>query len=243
MSVIRDGYKLSVIIGSASTTTFFKAKETLSPEKSTPCAHFERTDRHILTLLCSGKIRLALFPPPCKSECRGSRCRLPRSAWKLGQRVSHRESGMNSMRGIVLGMAVFACQVSVNAGDIFRLHGFGKGCDCHGSAPAPAVVYSAPVVQAAPVLEAGCLCGAALPTCCAGGVANAGLIHGLGGAGYAHSVHGGQFGGPAPGSFLSGFEGIPNMDGGGVHHRYPYHSYRRPWAHPGPPSNNITIVW
>ncbi len=155
---------------------------------------------------------------------------------------------MKSLSGVILGLALAVCPLSVNAGDVFRLHGFGKGCDCNGPAPMMAPVVHAPVIQAPvmhpmPAVEAGCLCGAALPTCCAGGVANAGLIHGLSGAGYAHSVHGGQFGGPAPGSFLSGFEGIPNMDGGGVHHRYPYHSYRRPWAHPGPPSNNITIVW
>jgi hypothetical protein len=42
---------------------------------------------------------------------------------------------------------------------------------------------------------------------------------------------------------LTGYEGLPNMDGHGVHGRYPYHSYRRPWAHPGPMSTNITIVW
>jgi hypothetical protein len=45
------------------------------------------------------------------------------------------------------------------------------------------------------------------------------------------------------GRFLSGYEGLPNMSGCGVHYRYPYHSYRRPWAHPGPASTNVTIVW
>lgn len=50
--------------------------------------------------------------------------------------------------------------------------------------------------------------------------------------------------GAGPGrSFLSGYEGLPNMDGGGIHYRYPYHSYRRPWAHPGPATTNISIVW
>ena len=47
----------------------------------------------------------------------------------------------------------------------------------------------------------------------------------------------------ASGNDLTGYEGLPNMDGGGVNHRYPYHSYRRPWAHPGPPSTNVSIVW
>jgi hypothetical protein len=30
---------------------------------------------------------------------------------------------------------------------------------------------------------------------------------------------------------------------GAVHYRYPYYSYRRPWAHPGPMVPNVTIVW
>ncbi len=41
----------------------------------------------------------------------------------------------------------------------------------------------------------------------------------------------------------TGYEGLPRMDGGGLHARYPYHSYRRPWAHPGPASANVTIIW
>ncbi len=60
------------------------------------------------------------------------------------------------------------------------------------------------------------------------------------GYGFASGVYGGRdsaWGG------LTGFEGLPHMDGGGVNHRYPYHSYRRPWAHPGPPSTNVSIVW
>ncbi len=51
-----------------------------------------------------------------------------------------------------------------------------------------------------------------------------------------------EYGSPYHG-FLSGYEGLPSMDGGGVHQRYPYHSYRRPWFHPGPASSNVTIVW
>ncbi len=59
------------------------------------------------------------------------------------------------------------------------------------------------------------------------------------GAGY----YGGYYGSPDPRSFESGFENLPDMDGGGVHHRLPFHSYRRPWAHPGIADTNISIVW
>lgn len=100
-------------------------------------------------------------------------------------------------------------------------------CGCHS---APAAVYAAPVVQS----------GHAMAGCCGvgGGIAQ---IGGLYSAELLYDGHAG--GGGSPGSFLSGYEGLPNMDGGGVHYRYPYHSYRRPWAHPGPPSTNISIVW
>lgn len=30
---------------------------------------------------------------------------------------------------------------------------------------------------------------------------------------------------------------------GGIHPRYPYYSYRRPWYPPGPASANVTIIW
>lgn len=30
---------------------------------------------------------------------------------------------------------------------------------------------------------------------------------------------------------------------GGLHNRYPYYSYRRPWFTPGPASRNVTIIW
>lgn len=30
---------------------------------------------------------------------------------------------------------------------------------------------------------------------------------------------------------------------GGIHQRYPYYSYRRPWYTPGPASHNVTIIW
>ncbi|MCA9064752.1 MAG: hypothetical protein KDA96_16890 [Planctomycetaceae bacterium] len=57
------------------------------------------------------------------------------------------------------------------------------------------------------------------------------------------TVHGNYAGYAGSGSGLTGYEGLPNMDGGGTHDRLPYHSYRRPWFHPGPPAKNITIVW
>jgi hypothetical protein len=55
--------------------------------------------------------------------------------------------------------------------------------------------------------------------------------------------YGGFYGSPHPRSFESGFENLPDMDGRGVHHRLPFHSYRRPWAHPGIADTNINIVW
>jgi len=61
-----------------------------------------------------------------------------------------------------------------------------------------------------------------------GGVAGFGAMYGM------HVMNAGGY---------TGYEGLPNMDGGGVHNRYPYHSYRRPWANPGPRSTNVTIVW
>lgn len=79
--------------------------------------------------------------------------------------------------------------------------------------------------------EAGCACGAAAATCCG---------HGL-------ALWTAPIAGPASRHGRSrqwtGYEGLPNMDGGGVHIRYPYHSYRRPWFPPGPASTNITICW
>jgi len=60
-----------------------------------------------------------------------------------------------------------------------------------------------------------------------GGAAQIGMAYGM------HVVGGGY----------TGYEGLPIMDGGGLHGRYPYHSYRRPWAHPGPKSTNVSIVW
>jgi hypothetical protein len=35
----------------------------------------------------------------------------------------------------------------------------------------------------------------------------------------------------------------PQAYAGGLHERFPYYSYRRPWYYPGPVSLNVTIVW
>lgn len=111
-----------------------------------------------------------------------------------------------------------------NAGGL--LHGLHHRSDCGCEQSAPAV-YAAPVVY--PELVAAGCCGVG------GGLAEIGGLYG------ATALYDGMV---APGGdFVSGFEGLPNMDGGGVHYRYPYHSYRRPWHHPGPPSTNISIVW
>lgn len=123
-----------------------------------------------------------------------------------------------------------------SAGDLFHRAGRGSDCGCSHAAPHP--VYAAPVVHSPGAYAA------AVPACCGagGGLAHVGNLYGLSGA-YGDMSGFSPAGGPAPDSFLSGYEGLPNMDGGGIHHRYPYHSYRRPWAHPGTPSTNVTIVW
>lgn len=122
-------------------------------------------------------------------------------------------------------------------------------CNCRRPAPVIAVapVVHQPVLHVAPVVGDACGCSAAVPACCGlGGLAGVGSIYsshvaygGFAAGGHSTVYHGS----PAPGSFESGFENLPNMDGGGIHHRYPYHSYRRPWAFPGTPSTNVTIVW
>lgn len=82
-------------------------------------------------------------------------------------------------------------------------------------------------------------CGCAATPSYVGVTGVGGGIAGLG------SLYGsmGVYGSRDPNSFQSGFESLPNMDGGGVHNRLPYHSYRRPWAHPGIPDKSINIVW
>lgn len=152
----------------------------------------------------------------------------------------------NSLRIRVLltSTALVLVAASGLAGDLF--HGRRAGCDCNGSSnqvtySAPVVAYAQPV-NVAPAIENACACTSAATGCCGvgGGIMQLGSLYGAGsiyGSGHA------QYGNPAAGSFLSGYEGLPNMDGRGIHHRYPYHSYRRPWAHPGTPSTNVTIVW
>ncbi len=137
------------------------------------------------------------------------------------------------------------------AGDVLGLFGQRSDCGCGHTASQPVHVvpmnHYETAYPMASMLENGCACSAAASACCGmgGGVMQIGSLYSAGSFNSGSSVSGGgsQWGGPAPGSFLSGYEGLPNMDGGGVHHRYPYHSYRRPWAHPGTPSTNVTIVW
>ena len=120
------------------------------------------------------------------------------------------------------------------------------GCGCsHGP------VHHAPAIYAATEMDADCGYAAAVPACCGvGGKVQLGSLYGSPGfyggchyRGYGPGYGGGYYGSPDPRSFESGFENLPNMDGGGVHHRLPFHSYRRPWAHPGIADNNINICW
>ncbi len=118
------------------------------------------------------------------------------------------------------------------------------GCGCsHGPAHyAPVVSHHAPVLNSDPGIDAGCDCASVASSCCGGGLAQIGNLYG------SEGVYGGNVGGSHSRSvdarsFQSGFESLPNMDGGGTHHRLPFHSYRRPWAHPGIAHNNINIVW
>lgn len=165
--------------------------------------------------------------------------------------VRHISGEINTMKissriRVALVMATLALATTVTeAGDLFH-HGRRAGCDCNGSparvAYAPPVVTYAEPASFAPVVENACACTSAAASCCGlgGGMMQLGSVYG---AGSMYSGVSGHHGSPAVGSFLSGYEGLPNMDGGGIHHRYPYHSYRRPWAHPGTPSTNVTIVW
>jgi len=123
------------------------------------------------------------------------------------------------------------------------------GCGC-----SHASVHHAPLMHATPEVYASCGRDA-VPSCCGAGGAGVGMVQpgslygstGLYGGGhpggYGHGYGGGYYGSPDPRSFESGFENLPNMDGYGVHHRLPFHSYRRPWAHPGIADNNINIIW
>ena len=121
-----------------------------------------------------------------------------------------------------------------------------RGCGCsQGPAHyAPAVTYDAPIVHSDPGIDASCDCASVATSCCGlgSGLAQIGNLYGSAGV-YGGNLDGGHFGSVDPRSFQSGFETLPNMDGGGTHHRLPFHSYRRPWAHPGIATNNINIVW
>jgi len=169
----------------------------------------------------------------------------------------------NLMRMLTLlaGVATLAmtCCNSVTAGGhgLFRLRPFHHGADCgcaqpsYGCAtpgcampgcatPGCAMPTFAPLALVPPSCASP---GRATPTCAAPAIHAAPLVGagccGLGGAAGISSLYAGY----GYGGSLTGYEGLPNMDGGGVHARYPYHSYRRPWAHPGPASTNINIVW
>ncbi len=146
-------------------------------------------------------------------------------------------------------MKMLRCLFAIGALTVSIQASLAGDCNCHRPAPVIAVapVVHQPVLHVAPVVGDACGCSAAVPACCGlGGLAGIGSIYsshvaygGFAAGGYSTGYHGS----PAPGSFVSGFENLPNMDGGGIHHRYPYHSYRRPWAFPGTPSTNVTIVW
>lgn len=138
-----------------------------------------------------------------------------------------------------------------NAGGFPGLPGL-RGCNCEtGSYPMagpPAFAGPPAVDPISPMVKNACACSTAASACCGGGgMLSISSLYGssnLYSSSDLYGYSGGpSHGSPAPGSFLSGYEGLPNMDGGGIHHRYPYHSYRRPWAHPGTPSTNVTIVW
>jgi len=136
-------------------------------------------------------------------------------------------SDMKQLFAVLLATAaVFAATNDANAGL------FCRKSDCDECQP----TCAAPVTCAAPAPsccqpEPDCACPAVAAACCGmaccGGIGQMGAMYG-----YMKGPQG-----------LTGYEGLPNMDGGGVHGRYPYHSYRRPWFHPGPKSANVTIVW
>lgn len=136
-------------------------------------------------------------------------------------------SAMKQIFAVLFATAtVFAAVSSADAGCLFCRR------DCEECPP----TCAAPATCAAPVAsccqpEPDCACPAVASACCGmaccGGVGQLGAMYG-----YMTGPRG-----------LTGYEGLPNMDGRGVHGRYPYHSYRRPWFHPGPKSANVTIVW
>jgi hypothetical protein len=183
-----------------------------------------------------------------RSDCRAHHCHSPRIDILFDSTIFLGDiNGMKNSLGIRVLLTVATLLLATApgmAGDLF--HGRRAACDCNGSSNrvaynAPVVAYAQPL-SVAPAIENAYAYTSAATSCCGvgGGMMQLGSFYGSGsiyGSGYAQS------GSPTVGSFLSGYEGLPNMDGGGIHHRYPYHSYRRPWAHPGTPSTNVTIVW
>lgn len=115
---------------------------------------------------------------------------------------------MKMMMRCVLVAVVFVSGTGVSiAGDLFGLHG---GCNCNRPAPVVAVapVVHQPVFHMAPVVGDACGCSAAVPACCGlGGLAGIGSFYSSNVAYGGHFAmgHGGGYGSPAPGSFVSGF--------------------------------------
>ncbi|MCA9036430.1 MAG: hypothetical protein KDA91_14950 [Planctomycetaceae bacterium] len=141
------------------------------------------------------------------------------------------------MLGPAALMVVFVAMNSTAVqGGLNHLFG-GSGCNCNSSQPQVSYVPVQPVV--APVMQAGCACSSAAAGCC--GMGGLGSVGGLYMDAAAGMGYGPAFG--MVGQGMTGYEGLPNMDGGGVNYRYPYHSYRRPWANPGPRAANVSIVW
>ena len=146
---------------------------------------------------------------------------------------------MTRLTTLFSALAAFACLSGTAA-----THAGLFGCGCaHGPARHAPVVYAGPAVHVTEPMDPCCECASMVPACCGiggvgGGVVQLGNLYGSG-----EHFGGGYPGSPDPRSFESGFENLSNMDGGGVHHRLPFHSYRRPWAHPGVADNNINIVW
>ena len=155
---------------------------------------------------------------------------------------------MISVRILISALSVVVCLFGSGSTQAGLL-----GCGC-----SRVPVHHAPLLYTAHEMDDCCECAPAVPSCCGFGGGGGGVVYpgglygsaGVYGIGYArgYGYDGGYYGGgyhgsPDPRSFESGFENLPNMDGAGVHHRLPFHSYRRPWAHPGIAEKNINICW
>ena len=150
---------------------------------------------------------------------------------------------MTRFTTLYTALAAVVCLVGTEFADAGSMD---CGCSQHAEHGSP-MMYAPPTMHAAPVMDSGDSYVAAVPSCCGAGGVGGGLA-GLGSLYGSPGIYGGGRGfgswrSPDPRSFESGFESLPNMDGGGVHHRLPFHSYRRPWAHPGIADNNINIIW